>query len=361
MVLVNRNAPLRSSTLMKSYHTLQTTTRVAALAVAFVSGWALHYSMGSKMGSANDSQLYPRLERSPAPMPVARDGVALLAPAAGATTVVSESTPLTVGAVLAALRATEIPGAAGITPLERHRLLASFAAADPLTAMTYIDTLPAGERRDAIVTVMSTWSRQNPEAAAKYLETEIDGLGLGADDAAAGAAAVAGEWSRLSLHDAAAWAAELPDEIREAAHSVVIGRMAATDPQAVQNYFNALSDNTVRVEAAAPLAAQWAATDPSAAGAWATSLSAGEEQAAALSGVTSAWMLSDPNAASQWVKNLPNGIGKDAAIAALVDAASIRNDPEAALAWAQAISPGQARDAMTNEIEERIRLRDSLP
>ena len=268
---------------------------------------------------------------------------------------------MSASAALDALRAFDLPGARIATPLEWHGLLANFAAQDPETALTFVDTLPANQRQAALATVLGAWAAHDPAAAAAHVEAEVGGLGLSPEDAASGAGIVAGTWARRAPQAAADWAAALPDELREQALPAAMGALTGVDPVAATRFFDQLPDDDARAEAAGPLAAQWALADPVAVVAWANRLSNPEEQSAAISGLTSTWMQHDPGSASQWVKSLnPSGV-KDAAIAALVTARSIRNDPDAALAWARTIGSSEIREPLTAEIEEQIRLRDSLP
>ena len=328
------------------------------LGIAFGSGWALHFPVKTEMDRNGSAALRPLPGRPPSgnQQSVSHPARPDQAVPSGASAI-----PTSAPDALEALRAFDLPGAGMATPLEWHGLLANFAAQDPLTALTFIDTIPENERQAALATVLGAWAARDPAAAAAHVETEAGGLGLSPTDAIAGAGVIAGIWARLAPKAAAEWAAALPDDLQEEALPAAIGGMAAADPLAAKLFFEGLPGEDARARAVAPLAAQWARTDPSAASVWAGNLSTPEEQAAALAGLTTTWMQRDPGTASQWVKNLETGAGKDAAIAALVTAKSIRNDPEAALAWARTISDSDVRDSLTADIEQKIRLRDSLP
>ncbi len=346
---------------MRKLLPLRVVVSIAALGAAFVSGWVFHSTQSPEVPAAN------RIPQSPGPKrEIGKDTAkearaANIVPASGATGRAMEIESLDARGVLAALRALDIPGAPAGSPLEKHLLLARFASVDPETALSYVDTLPAGERSDAAATVMSAWAARDPQAAAAHLTEEAGGLGLSEAATISGAAAVASEWSRRDPQAAAAWAAELPDEFRAGAIHAAVGRYAAADSAAALRFLSSLPDSMIRAEAATPLAAQWATADPAAAAAWAASLSSATEQSAALSGVTSAWMSNDPAAASLWVRALPAGPGKDAAIIALAAAPSIRNDPEAALAWAESISSSEVKEQVVAGIRDRLRIRESIP
>lgn len=345
---------------MKSASSLRIALRLLALAAAFGSGWVFHIPPPASPTPILAGSRPRSLERDIPGSTVAKVGTARPAPDSRAVSLAREAETLDARGALAALRALEIPGNAAGTPLEKHLLMARFAAADPLTALTYIDTLPAGERSAATATVMGAWAAQDPQAAAAHLEEEAGGFGLSESAAASAAQAVAGEWSRRDPQGAAAWAAELPDELRPAALTAAAGQLAAQNPAEALQFLNSLPDDISRAEAATPLAAQWAAVQPSAASAWAVSLPDPDTRAAALSGVTAAWMNADPAAASRWVDALPAGSGKDAAILALTTSVSLRNDPDAALAWAASLAAPIAREQAVAAAKERLRLRDAL-
>ena len=346
---------------MKKLLPLRVVAGIAALGAAFVSGWVLHSTQSPELPVAN------RIPQSPGPKPgissgtAKEDRAARVPPTSGAVGRAVEIESLDARGALAALRALDLPGAPAGSVIEKHLLLARFASVDPETALSYVDTLPAGERSDAAATVMGAWAEKDPRAAAAHLTEEAGGLGLSETATVSGASAVAGEWSRRDPQAAAAWAAELPDEFRAGALAAAVGRYAAADSAAALRFFTSLPDSAIRAEAATPLAAQWASTDSTAAAAWASSISSAAEQSAALSGVTSAWMSNDPAAASRWVKTLPAGPGKDAAIISLAAAPSIRNDPEAALAWAESISSSEVKEQVVAGIRDRLRIRESIP
>lgn len=57
-------------------------------------------------------------------------------------------------------------------------------------------------------------------------------------------------------------------------------------------------------------------------------------------------MNSNPLAASQWVSTLKPGSARDAAVAAMVEAQSLRNDPEAATLWAASVQDAALRQQL---------------
>jgi hypothetical protein len=240
---------------------------------------------------------------------------------------------------LSQVKAQRLPGS-GLSPVEKLQQLADFADADPQSALSYAQTLPAGEQMAALATVFHAWAAKDPAAAAAELEDNLDSpLGLAGEQAAAAGEAVATAWAAMQA----------------------LGAIAARNPAQAVDLFHNLTNASAKTAAAEPLAAQWAAQDPAGSAQWALSLADFEQKSAALRGVAASWMAQDPAAASRWVNELPAGAAKDAAVAALVSSQALRNDIPSAAQWAQSITDPAARQELMTELADRYAIFLKLP
>ncbi len=253
---------------------------------------------------------------------------------------------------IAALRELDLKSGSFEAKLQRHVLLSHFAEIDPQTALTYVDTLSGGERDEQIANVLTTWASRDPQAAATHFQAISLNGGLASTEDRETAASIAGEWARRDPSAALDWAAGLPEEVRSEARGRVIASLAASNPAAAAQTASTLPQGYERAEAMKPLAAQWAQSSPENAATWVQTLPCAE-QASAASGLISTWMNANPLAASQWVTNLSQGPARDAAIAAMVEAPTLRNDPEAAALWASSVNDPSLRSQLVAETATR--------
>lgn len=120
------------------------------------------------------------------------------------------------------------------------------------------------------------------------------------------------------------------------------------------DYAPVLANGTWPGEVRATFAEQWAETDPAAAAAWVSDLPPQAGGRAEETGaVARAWAGQDEAEASAWVDTLPQGVERDAAAAALVNALAPFN-PEAARQWALSIQNEGSRGKALKELEATL-------
>jgi hypothetical protein len=255
-----------------------------------------------------------------------------------------EAGSLDAAETLTALKALDLQPSGPGTSVDRQILLARYAELDPETALTYVDTLPAGEQRAASLTIMNAWAAIDPAAAAAHLQENENGFGLNAESASQSAAGIAATWAASEPAAAVEWVLGLSGENRTAAVPALAGALAVQDPAKAAVFASALPESADRNAAVSAVALQWAQTSPAAAAAWLTGLTDFTAQASAASGLVTAWMQSDPASASRWINGLAAGSTRDAAIVALTKSSAIRNDAESAVVWASSIQDSALRE-----------------
>ena len=285
--------------------------------------------------------------------------VAVAAPMSRLAQLINVTSHLSEPQTLAALHKLDLLAPGVEARLQRHVLLGRFAELDPETALTYVDTLSGTERDEQMTNVLSTWASRDPAAASAHFQSTALSGGLASSEDRETAASIASEWARKDPAAALGWAAALPEEVRSEARSRIIASIAATNPTLAAQTVTTLPAGYERAEAMQPLASQWAQSSPAQAASWVQSLSNISEQASAASGLVSSWMNTDPMAASQWISNLKPGSVRDAAVASLVQAPSLRNDPEAATLWAASVQDISLREQLVQETSRRWQLQDA--
>ncbi len=111
----------------------------------------------------------------------------------------------------------------------------------------------------------------------------------------------------------------------------VVQTWAAREPHAAAAWAAALSDERLRAQVAGSVVLAWSSVDPAAATQWAANLP-GERAAPALQRGITQWTGGDPDVAGRWVAALPPGATRDRAAAAHVEVLLIEN-PRAAAVW----------------------------
>ncbi|MEZ5329567.1 MAG: hypothetical protein R3F19_31360 [Verrucomicrobiales bacterium] len=237
--------------------------------------------------------------------------------------------------------------------LAQQLLLARYAALDPETALTFVDSMSGLDHEFGLQTVMQAWAADDPTAAAAYFVENRKDFGETWEDQGSVAGNLAAEWARQSSADAIEWATRLPKGLQGEVVARTIAAIAQEDPFEAANAALAMEPGDAQREGVKTLASQWAYQDPNAAAAWVQSSTEGKEQAEATASVTQAWMRDDPMGASAWVAALPEGSTKDAAILAMTESRHLRRDLEAAAVWSSAIQDERLRDELLRSVTTR--------
>lgn len=211
-------------------------------------------------------------------------------------------------------------------------------------------------RAGALQNIVGSWIRNDPKATVAWLDTVPD-VALRSDLAARAFAylepgkpdqllalaqrlpsaeardeALAQHltsWAKKDPDATLAWLADNPAPELAAAsrkvEGVLLGTLAASDPQAALARWQTLPADAPRAEIASQLALSWAKSDPAAAARWfAQQLPADfsknpayAQQSHELGRIASGWATRDPVGYAEWTQSLPEGLARNQALNAL--------------------------------------------
>jgi hypothetical protein len=236
----------------------------------------------------------------------------------------------------------------------------SWVRGDRSAALAWLETLPDGaQRSDLVISALNGFgtiddfmalARRVPDSQ-KREEKIVSRLSW---------------WAKEKPEAALAWMAEQDDPALVRASSKVEGGLivdlAASAPAAAVARWEAMPPGDARIESAVPLAAQWARSDSPAATRWLFQQLTAADPAAPqtvniasqLRSVTGGWIAQDPAGYFEWVETLPAGAPRERAIETLANSspyARNRNenliDPPPRAAYAEKLS--QLKDPAIRE------------
>jgi hypothetical protein len=204
-----------------------------------------------------------------------------------------------------------LPGMPGQT-LERM-VYSQIAARDPLDALTRAEALPPGEtRRIMTMQAIMQLAMREPADALAWLDTHRTGV----DSNVYGSVATA--VSRQNPELAARYVQSVPESARGAWITAVAAGMAASDVDAALSWLGAYRSADYYSDAVAGIAQQLGSFDPACAAQLLSDVDPGSpEGRAAVSGIAAMWAAADPEAAEAWARALPRGDVRDRALMAL--------------------------------------------
>ena len=297
------------------------------------------------------------IKGTPPPFPMMEDSFPASAPAAP---VAAAAPQMDQQQIMAALKKLEVLSDGPDKHKRRQELLALFVALDPITALSYVETLTGEEHALQKTAALGVWAEKNPAAAASYFKENGLPGGIASDEDRNSAAAIAKAWAAQDTAAAWSWVATLPEDARGQATAEVVTRMAERDPQAALHAVQSLITDYERAEAMQPLADQWARSAPVVAAAWVSALRDEAQQSYAASGLVTGWMATSPRAASEWVAQLSPGNARDSAIVSMVQAPTAQKSPEAALTWAANIQNEELRNQILPQVMREWQARDPV-
>lgn len=241
-------------------------------------------------------------------------------------------------------------------------LLRGWAKADPMSALTFMETQPNNGWGRA--TILQTWANKDPGAAERWAIEQHQGdgpnpymasviRGVAANDLAAATRmaesmplsrergeAVDAITRALFLQGpeaAMAYPATLTDEALRAGFVGTIGqRLAAKDPDQAATWVASLQHGDAQNRAARTVADALAKKDPQAAASWVRTLKP-EAQAEAARGVIPTMSSSDIAGTARWVSSLAGTPNYDSVVEEFVWSCNSRA-PEQSAAWIQGVS-----------------------
>ena len=136
--------------------------------------------------------------------------------------------------------------------------LGAYATSDPERALALASNLDGGHRSRAIETVIRQWAREDPLAAAAWLDSSPD-------KTPAAVAAVVGGYTKLDPEAAFDWLMDQSTGAQRQSASMIVRAIAAKSPEAARRLIDRIGDRETRQIAGSELMFAWVETDPRAA------------------------------------------------------------------------------------------------
>ena len=176
------------------------------------------------------------------------------------------------------------------------------ARSDPDEALALAEDLDEAARPNAIDSVLRQWGRDDPRAAAAWLDAaQYESHGT--------VAAIIGEYARLDAEEAVDWLLSQPAEAQRHGASAVIWSLAEESPEVALELVERLEDPTTSMIVGSQLMSRWAADDPRAA----VRAIARISRPALYASAFATWSSYDPEGANAFIGQIPAS-GRDAAI-----------------------------------------------
>lgn len=207
---------------------------------------------------------------------------------------------------------------------EYSMLLAAWAQADPLSALTYAKANTGN--RFATNTILSTWATNDPDAAIRWAESNFDGEGANPHMAAIIRSLAGNDPSR-----ATELLTSMPrSEERGEALDAMLPHLLRQGNEATRSWVEAIKDDALRNGAMLRVAEQLAATDPAGTASWLLA-NPSEATQRRIDNVYSVWARNDEAAALRSLATLPAGENRANALRGVVSSVAMK-DPTAAVA-----------------------------
>ena len=239
----------------------------------------------------------------------------------------------------------------------RNQILARWAAADPMAALTWANTasvdLPRNLYKEQMQAIVTGFAKHDPAGAFQY----VSGLDEGSDRALRFKSRLLNEVIETQIRaggveQARATILQMGDgPLKSSLQRELVKEWAGFDPQSAAAYVRlqgpAASDLTTSLITA------WAVHDPAAAADWLQAVSPEDpalEQASTI--ITREWARYDLAASSAWLNSLPASPHLDHAVATYT-ARAAHEAPATAMSWAESINHGQLRTNMMQQVATR--------
>lgn len=179
-----------------------------------------------------------------------------------------------------------------------RQLTWSIARAQPELAVELVNTRPQNERLSLFEALADQWARQDPAAAAQWIE------GLGIDAQGRLAYRISAAYVAQQREEALAWALRISRSPGRNLWSYMIGEIAASDPNDALTRALAVDNPQQRRQALSQALTAIAARDPHLAISYIDKLPAGDVRHRAVAEVASQIALTQPNTAIQWLHDI---------------------------------------------------------
>lgn len=204
-------------------------------------------------------------------------------------------------------------------------VLGTIAATDPQEAAALALTLEAGEARDYVLgEIAQSWARHSPDKALAWAST------LSPDERNHTTYVALESWSKTQPEEAARY---LDDHPNPAHLKLIASQWSLRDPESATNWIASKTKSPQRDSALATTLWNWTTQTPKAATAWIEALPQGPSQDQAIAGLATAAVEFDPRSALEWSLKISAPSFRDELARHTFDIWN-RRDPETARQWA---------------------------
>ncbi|MCY3622551.1 MAG: hypothetical protein OXH68_12685 [Gammaproteobacteria bacterium] len=199
--------------------------------------------------------------------------------------------------------------------------LRNVAQSDPVEALALAEVLDKDARSNAIDSVLRQWGRDDPRAAAAWLDAsqhESDGA----------VAAIIGEYAQLDAKEAVDWLLAQPADAQRAGASAIVWSLIEESPEVALELVERLEDPTTAIMAGSQLISRWAEDDPRAA-VRAIARIGDDARPSLYTSAFSTWSRHDPEGANAYIGQIPVS-GHDWAIQGVMQQTLSDGDVESA-------------------------------
>lgn len=199
--------------------------------------------------------------------------------------------------------------------------LRNIAQSDPVEALALAEDLDKGARSNAIDSVLRQWGRDDPRAAAAWLDaSQHESLGA--------VAAIVREYAQIDAEEAVDWLLAQPVDTQRHGASAIMWPLAEESPEVALELVERLEDPTTAVIAGSQLISRWAEDDPRAA-VRAIARIGDDARPALYTSAFNTWSRHDPEGANAYLGQVPAS-GRDWAIQGVMQQTLSGGDVESA-------------------------------
>jgi len=199
--------------------------------------------------------------------------------------------------------------------------LRNVAQSDPAEALALAEDLDKGARSNAINSVLRQWGRDDPRAAAAWLDASPR-------ESPSAIAAIIGEYAQLDAEEAVHWLLSQPADAQRLGVPAIVWPLSEESPEVALELIERLDDPTTAMIAGSQLMSRWIVDDPRAA--VRAIVRIGDDARPALyTSAFSTWSRHDPESANAFIGQIPAS-GRDAAIQGVMQHALSDGDVESA-------------------------------
>ncbi|MCY3837187.1 MAG: hypothetical protein OXH09_00775 [Gammaproteobacteria bacterium] len=199
--------------------------------------------------------------------------------------------------------------------------LRNVAQSDPAQALALAEDLDKGARSNAIDSVLRQWGRDDPRAAAAWLDASPR-------ESPGAVAAIIGEYAQLDAEEAVDWLLSQPADAQRLGVSAIVWPLSEESPEVALELIERLDDPTTAMIAGPQLMSRWVVDDPRAAVRAIARIGA-DARPTLYTSAFSTWSRHDPESANAFIGQTPAS-GRDAAIQGVMQHALSDGDVESA-------------------------------